>query len=101
MDDAIVSALAYAIRNAVWPIDCVNLCFVAKKQYTYLLTYLLTHGTRRGRHFDGGAKLLGKFKFVPFSFFNFYFASHTAINCTDTSTQHPYLMQYLGCVLPA
>jgi len=39
LDDAIVSALAYAIRNAVWPTDCANRCFVAKKQYTYLLTY--------------------------------------------------------------
>jgi len=38
LDDAIVSTLAYPIRNAVWPIECANCSFVAKKQYTYLLT---------------------------------------------------------------
>jgi len=32
LNNAIASALAYILRNAVWSIDCVNHYFVAKKQ---------------------------------------------------------------------
>jgi len=39
LNNAIVSTLAYAIRNTVWAIDYANRCFVAKKNNT--LTYFL------------------------------------------------------------
>jgi len=44
------------------------------------------HGTRHGRHIDGGAKTAWqKLKFAACSFFNLYFAPHTTINCIDTT----------------
>jgi len=49
------------------------------------------HGPWHGRHFDGGAKIAWqKSKFVTCSFFNLYFAPHTAINCTTASIQRPF-----------
>ena len=51
------------------------------------------HGSRHGRHFDGGAKIpWPKLRFVTCSSFNFHFAPQTTINCKTASTQRPCLM---------
>jgi len=42
------------------------------------------HGTWHGRHFDVGAKLLGKMKTFTYSFLNVYFASHTFLSRINT-----------------